>query len=134
MSPSRAGRFAMLVTMGLAWACGGGTPLVPSGPHPTNGPPPVIVRDPPPATKVETVPLRRDPECFWRGGYWQPRGGGWNWVKGAWVRPPEGCTLAPAVTRFEAVEGSTVLVHRAELWYRTAGKQSCGLPNDCSDF
>ena len=112
-----------LLALGLACAlsCGGGTPLVPSGPHPTNGPAPLIVREPPPPTKVEILPLRRNPDCYWRGGHWTPRAGGWKWVKGAWVRPPKGCTFAPAVTHFEALEGSTVLVHRAELWYRETG-------------
>jgi len=118
----------------LALACGARTPLVEVGPHPESGAPPILVREPPPPTKVETLPLRRDPECFWRGGYWQPRGSAWTWVKGAWVRPEKGCRLAPAVTRFEAIEGSTVLVHRAELWYSTDPKQASCQPKDCSDF
>jgi len=127
-------RLALLGAALASSACGGGTPLVSAGPHPADGPPPVVVHDPPPPTKVEIVPLRRNQECFWKGGYWTPRAGSWRWVKGTWVLPAPGCTLAPAVTHFEAVEGSTVLVHRAELWYRTDGAEACEAPKDCSDL
>jgi len=126
-------RLAALAALAALY-CGGRTPLVPTGPHPEKSPPPTIVREPPPAAKVEIVPLRRQAECFWRGGHWSPRNGTWKWIKGAWVVPPEGCTFAPAVTRFEPIEGTTVLVHRAELWYRTSGTQTCDEPKDCSDL
>jgi hypothetical protein len=122
----------------LAWlaalACGGGTPQVKTGPHPESSPPPLVVQSPPPPTKIEVVPLRRNPQCFWQGGHWTPRSGGWKWVKGAWILPPDGCTFAPAVTRFESLEGSTVLVHRPQLWYREAGTLTCAEPKDCSDL
>ncbi len=133
---SFAGLPVALVAAGLlgAFACRGGTPLVPAGPHPEAGPPPLVVKSPPPPTKIETLPLRRNSDCFWRGGHWSPRSGGWKWVKGAWVIPPKGCTLAPAVTHFESLEGTTVLVHRAELWYRAPGTQTCDEPKDCSDL
>lgn len=124
----------LVLSLLSTFACGGGTPLVKTGPHPTRGPAPLVVRSPPPATKVEVLPLRRNPDCFWRGGHWAPRSGGWKWVKGAWVLPPAGCTFAPAVTHFESLEGTTVLVHRAELWYRDDGALTCAEPKDCSDL
>jgi len=122
------------LALGLGVGCGGRTPLVKTGPHPSSGPPPLIVKDPPPPTKPEIVPLRRNHDCFWRGGHWTPLGGGWKWIKGAWVLPPKNCTFAPAVTHFEAIDGTTVLVHRPELWYRTGSKQTCEEPKDCSDL
>jgi len=127
-------RLAAVACVSAAFACGGGTALVETGPHPSGTQTSQVVHEAPPPTKVETVPLRRNNACFWRGGYWKPRGGGWSWVKGVWVMPPEGCILAPAQTRFEAVEGSTVLVHRPELWYRSGGTQPCDGPKDCSDL
>jgi hypothetical protein len=132
-TPWRRG-LSLSVPLLCALACAGGTPLVKTGPHPASAPAPVVVRSPPPPTKVEVLPLRRNPECYWQGGHWAPRSGGWKWVKGAWVLPPAGCILAPAVTRFESLEGTTVLVHRAELWYRQDGTLACAEPKDCSDL
>ena len=73
-------KYALLtavVSAGLALsACGGGSTYVAA----RIGPPP-----PPRAGFVGVAP---GPGYVWTDGFWDLRGGRWNWVDGRWLLPP----------------------------------------------
>ena len=50
----------------------------------------IQVSGPPPAYRHESRLVRPGPDFIWVDGYWDWRGGGagYEWVPGAWVRPP----------------------------------------------
>jgi hypothetical protein len=53
-------------------------------------PPPtqvIVVRQAPPPAIVEVIPTPR-PGMIWIKGYYAPRGGRWEWVRGHYERPP----------------------------------------------
>ena len=83
---------------GLLLACGGAQLLtVPSGPQPAQAQP-AKVDFPPPAAKIEEIPLshRSGNRCLWRDGFWDWTGRRWEWQSGRAVLPPPGCRLADA--------------------------------------
>ncbi len=43
---------------------------------------------PPPAAGFGVVGVAPGPGYVWVNGYWEGRGGSWQWVRGSWVRPP----------------------------------------------
>ncbi|HWB85396.1 MAG TPA: YXWGXW repeat-containing protein [Bryobacteraceae bacterium] len=43
---------------------------------------------PPPPPRYGVVGIAPGPGYVWTDGYWDARGGHWNWVQGRWVRPP----------------------------------------------
>lgn len=48
----------------------------------------VVVKDGPPAVRVEKRGAKPGPAYVWVGGYWQNKRGRWVWASGKWVRPP----------------------------------------------
>jgi hypothetical protein len=61
-------------------------------------PPPaevIVVRQPLPPRVVEVVPAPQ-PGMIWISGYYAPRGGRWEWVRGHYERPPrQGAVWVP---------------------------------------
>ena len=49
----------------------------------------VAVGGPPPA-RYGVVGVAPGPGYVWTDGFWDLRGGHWNWVEGRWMRPPRG--------------------------------------------
>ncbi len=128
----------LLVAAGVlmtAPACSSRTPVVRSGPHrPADEPPPIRVRRPPPPAEVETLPLRRNPACYYQDGHHEPAGDGWKWVKGRWLLPPRGCYFAPPTTAYEDLEVGTALVFRPGVWHPfQRWVLTCAAPRDCPD-
>jgi len=54
----------------------------------------IVVREAPPALRVETVPAPRA-GYQWVNGHWDWRGNRWVWVGGTWVRERHGYVYAP---------------------------------------
>ena len=48
----------------------------------------VIVRQEPPAMRVETRTVSPGPGYVWTGGYWRWDGSEYRWVPGSWMMPP----------------------------------------------
>ena len=123
----------LALLVGLSASCGTPSFTVPQGPHRAEveaSPEPVQVA--PPNARIEVVPLRRNPRCFYRDGYYRPLGGSWQWQEGAWVLPKSGCYYAPPTTHYEKVEGGTTLVHRPGVWLTTGQKpEICPEPRPC---
>lgn len=113
-------------------ACGGGTPLVESGPPGERDGGTRVHRMPPPA-KVEVIPLRRSPTCEWLDGYWDYRGGDWRWVKGAWIEPPKDCHYSPPSTRFEQSSGGSVPIYRPGAFYPDEPGGKCEAIERCAE-
>jgi hypothetical protein len=115
------------------FGCRKGTPLVPTGSAPPGDDEPgARVSSRPPATKVEVVPLQRDPDCRWQGGFWDFRGGSWSWVKGSWVHVPEGCFYVPPATHIERGAAGVTLVYRRGRWLpEGGGTKECAAARSC---
>lgn len=130
---SRLGRSSVAFALGLGIACSANTGVIKTGPHlPDGEPPPIEVGEPPPPTKIEAVPLRRNKNCDFRDGTWKPSGGGWEWEKGEWILAPKGCYYAPPTTRYEALKSGPALVHRKGAWHPLgSGKGQCASPRPC---
>ncbi len=126
--------FAAAATLLATMGCGGTTELVPRGPHRERGGSSVAVPYPPPPAKVEVLPLQRNDECRWRGGYYAWRETGWLWIRGEWVFPPEGCYYAPPDTKWEKRSGRPVLIHRTPEWYPEMGEERCPEPLSCTSL
>jgi len=80
----------------LLAACGGPRLVtVPSGPPPATATP-IKVDYPPPAAKIEEIPIakRSGGPCIWRDGYWDWTGRRWEWQDGRAVVPAKGCLFA----------------------------------------
>ena len=43
---------------------------------------------PPPPPRYGVVGVAPGPGYVWTEGFWDRRGGSWNWVSGRWMRPP----------------------------------------------
>jgi hypothetical protein len=114
---------ASLIATILLLNCGGAVDLVPRGPRGRGGPPIAQVGTLPPPAKVEVVPLRRHPDCFWQDGFWEvgdPRAQGsnaWSWKPGSWVRTPPGCRYAPPQTAVENTGNGTHLLYIPGAYY-----------------
>lgn len=122
----------VVVCVFLVPACAGKTAVVRTGPHrPSEEPPPVRVGRPPPPAEVETLPLRRNPDCYYQDGYYEPDGSTWKWVKGSWILPPRGCYFAPPSTAYEDLDIGTTLVFRPGVWHSYQGLFKCAAPAEC---
>ncbi len=130
-STSRASGYQSLIELlglsALLIACGTPDISVPTGPHhPEHERPAVPVPTPPPPAKIEVVPLRRNEDCLFLDGHYEPAGGGWRWRRGKWVLPEDGCYYAPPTTTYEQVEGGTTLAYRAGVWLKRGdGNKKC---------
>ena len=116
--------------LGLAVACGAGVDLVPTGPHRLDAPQ-LPVAEPPPPSKVETIPDQPRSECRWLDGRWEYAASEWQWLPGAWVVPPEGCHFAGATTAWATGMGSDVLYFRPGQWVHESPGQNCPEPARC---
>jgi hypothetical protein len=126
----RKGR-ALVVLLGVA--CGSNAGVIKTGPHiPDKEARPVEVDEPPPATKVEAVPLRRNKNCDYRDGAWKPAGRGWEWEEGEWILSPKGCYYAPPTIRYEDLKSGPALVYREGTWHPLgSGTGQCASPRPC---
>lgn len=110
-------RLAALVPLGLGLACGGGTQLVPSGPHPPHVQEFVEVPYPPPPAQVEEIPeTHGDADCAWVSGEYRFRDRHWVWEPGRWVLAQEGCYHAPPVVAWSK-GGEPRLYYSPSRWY-----------------
>ena len=48
----------------------------------------IIVSQPPPAPKPETIGTRPFPQAVWISGYWNWGNGAYVWTPGSWIEPP----------------------------------------------
>lgn len=68
-------------------------------PRPPTGPTPkealTEVPYPPPPARVETIPPPKNKGEVWVDGQWTWDGSDWQWMAGAWVKPPEGAYFTP---------------------------------------
>jgi hypothetical protein len=115
----------------FASGCAAELATVERGPQPESVAAGQVVESPPPRVRVEVIPLRRNPSCRFRDGYYRPRGTKWIWVPGAWVAPPDGCYYAPPETRYERRSSGTELVYLPGAFFdKTSGKK-CPPPPAC---
>ena len=129
---------AKLLTLAVfSAACGGGTQLVPSGPHPPHVQEFVEVPFPPPPAQIEELPeALDDPNCAWVSGEYRFRDRHWVWEPGRWVVPPEGCYHAAPVVAWSKT-GEARLYYSPSGWYsedavsRTGAAAVCPAPRAC---
>jgi hypothetical protein len=73
---------------------------------------------PPPAAFVELVPEATSNELVWVDGYWTWQGTRYLWVRGGWVKPPEGARYARWKVSFHS-DGTIWMAPSA--WYDARG-------------
>jgi len=87
-------RTALAIAVMAGFACGSAKlPSPPYSSHPTDALQPVPY--PPPAARVEDVPVRPSEEAVWIDGEWIWQTRRWIWRRGRWVRPVPGARYAP---------------------------------------
>jgi hypothetical protein len=123
----------MAVALGALFpACGASVRTVPSGPHAATATPPVVVAEPPPVNKVETVSADPGKPCAWLDGRWEWSDQGWQWFPGMWVIPPKACHFAPPETVWVPSAGRGLLFYLAGRWYPDSGP-ACEVSLPCSN-
>jgi hypothetical protein len=122
-------RAAFAIAAAALGACGG-THLVtvPSGPQPAKAQP-VNVDFPPPAAKIEEIPLAHHSgnRCVWRDGFWDWTGRRWEWQAGRAVLAPAGCRFAEE----KLVWSSDSLSFYRPAWYPDLAQDP--VPKSCSE-
>lgn len=115
-------------------ACGASVRTVPEGSHASSiGPTQqvrVVVDEPPPVNKVETIPADPGEPCAWLDGRWEWADRTWEWTPGMWVIPPRACHFAPPSTVWTAV-GRGRLFYLSGRWYPDSGNAACELARPC---
>jgi hypothetical protein len=123
---------ALALGVGAAFlaACGAAhLALVPSGPQPVQAQP-VKVDFPPPAAKIEEIPLSHHSSnrCVWRDGYWDWTGRRWEWQSGRAVLSPAGCRFAEP----KLVWTTDFLSFYRPAWYPDPAQKSA--PKSCPEI
>lgn len=96
----------------IALACGGSLPTPPVTTHPPSAYIEVPYR--PPAALVETVPEPAPEGAVWVDGHWDWQGRSYVWVRGGWLRAPEGAGYA---TWRSYMEHDGRLLFAPGVWY-----------------
>lgn len=120
-------RRALGLLAGLATSCG--PRAEPTHPVGTQF---IEVEYPPPPAQIEEVTerLAGRPECSWMDGAYAWQGRRWEWVAGAWVIPPPGCTRAPAML-FWSTGPKPQLCYVPPAWYPTSPDRGAGNRSPC---
>ena len=119
---------AASLAFGLLVNCGSELPRPRLGPHKSWSGTPAVVEFPPPPARVERVPPQPRPACVWIDGQWQWSGRHWEWLAGAWVKPPEGCYYAEPLTVWVPSAGKGELFFMPGRWYADAEGAPCASP------
>lgn len=118
------------VTLSLI-ACGASVRTVPVGAHSASAAPPIVVNEPPPLNKVETVSKDPGKPCAWLDGRWERADNGWEWTPGMWLLPPKGCHFAPPETIWVPSADRGLLFYLAGRWYPDSGGSACETALPC---